>query len=270
MSAAPVERRTVVVHTKLAGHVARVAAARADENGVQIMTMGQLAARLAGGLLRPVDPDTLRDAVRDALPAVAMGELESIKNLPGMVRAAVSTLDKAWRAGVDLSAGKHPRLQALHALEEDVLRRLPPSMKRPTDLVKLACQRIAYAKTALGPLEIHGHSEMSPCWRPLLGKLAEALPVTWIAGPRHVPAWLGEFKIEVRAEMKKVSKLGLYSCANPQHEAVRLSAGCALLAGVLRRISRLQLQARPISTTTLWPSRARPTFRCFSCMASMP
>ena len=34
--------------------MARVAAARAGENGVQIMTMGQLAARLAGGLLRPI------------------------------------------------------------------------------------------------------------------------------------------------------------------------------------------------------------------------
>ena len=99
MNAARVERRTVVVHTKLAGHMARVAAARAGENGVQIMTMGQLAARLAGGLLRPVDPEALREALREALPAVAMGELEPIKNLPGMVRAAVNTLDKVWRAG---------------------------------------------------------------------------------------------------------------------------------------------------------------------------
>ena len=64
MNAACAERRTVVVHTKLAGHMARVAAARASENGVQIMTMGQLAARLASGLLRPVDPDALREALR--------------------------------------------------------------------------------------------------------------------------------------------------------------------------------------------------------------
>ena len=220
MNAARAERRTVVVHTKLAGHMARVAAARAGENGVQIMTMGQLAARLASGLLRPVDPDALREALREALPAVAMGELEPIKNLPGMVRAAVNTLDKVWRAGIELSAGKYPRLQALHALEEDVLRRLPPSMKRPMELVELACKRIAYAKAVLGPVEIHGHSEMSPCWRPLLGKLAETLPVTWIAGPRHVPDWLREMKVEVRAEIKEVSKPGLYSCANPQHEAV--------------------------------------------------
>jgi hypothetical protein len=87
-------RRTVVVHTKLAGQAARVAAARAGESGVQIMTMGQLAARLAGGLLRPIDPDTVRDAMRDALPVVDLRELEPIKTLPGVVRAAVSYCQK--------------------------------------------------------------------------------------------------------------------------------------------------------------------------------
>ncbi len=63
-----------------------------------------------------------------------MGELEPIKNLPGMVRAAVNTLDKVWRAGIELSAGKHPRLQALHALEEEVLRRF--SLDRDRLLMK--------------------------------------------------------------------------------------------------------------------------------------
>lgn len=62
-------RRTIVVHTRLAGHMARVDAARASAHGVQVYTMGQLAGRLAGGLLAPIDPDSLRDAVRDALPA---------------------------------------------------------------------------------------------------------------------------------------------------------------------------------------------------------
>jgi hypothetical protein len=57
-------RRTIVVHTKLAGYMARIAAARAGQGGVQILTMGQLAARLAGGLLRPIDPEALTDAVR--------------------------------------------------------------------------------------------------------------------------------------------------------------------------------------------------------------
>jgi hypothetical protein len=83
-------RRTIVVHTRLGGHVARVEAARADESGVQILTMGQLAARLAGGLLRPIDPDDLKIAVRESLASVQLSELEPIKDLPGMVRAAAS------------------------------------------------------------------------------------------------------------------------------------------------------------------------------------
>ena len=79
--------------------------------------------------------ESLRDAVREALPETDLGKLESIKTLPGMVRAAVSTLDKVWRADIDLSSSSHPRLKALAALEENVLRRLPPSMKKPRVLV---------------------------------------------------------------------------------------------------------------------------------------
>ena len=41
--------RTVVVHTRLAGHVARVEAARRKASGVQFMTMEQLAGRLPVG-----------------------------------------------------------------------------------------------------------------------------------------------------------------------------------------------------------------------------
>jgi hypothetical protein len=117
-------RRTIVVHTKLAGYMARVHAARANDSGVQILTMGQLAARLAGGLLRPIDPQDLKTAVRDALAAVQLGELELIKTMPGMVRATVGTLEKVWSAGIDLSCQAHPRLTALHKPEQEVVRRL--------------------------------------------------------------------------------------------------------------------------------------------------
>ena len=57
-------------------------------------------------------------------------------------------------------------------------------MKRSGDLVALALQRIGHAPAVIGQLEIHGHSEMSPCWRPLLIALAESVQVSWIAGPR--------------------------------------------------------------------------------------
>ena len=51
-------------------------------------------------------------------------------------------------------------------------------MKRPKQLVELACARIAFANAALGPVEIHRHSEMSLCWLPLLGALSEVVPVS--------------------------------------------------------------------------------------------
>ena len=70
-------------------------------------------------------------------------------------------------------------------------------MKRPEQLVQLAMQRTGHAAKTIGPLEIHGHSEMSPCWRPLLRALAKVIPVTWVAGPRHIPAWLGEIGVKI-------------------------------------------------------------------------
>jgi hypothetical protein len=118
-------RRTIVVHTRLAGHMARVDAARSGAHGIQIFTMGQMAARLAGGFLAPIDPESLRDAVREALPETDLGELENIKTLPGMVRATVSTFDKVWRADIDLSSSSHPRLRALAMLERKVLTSVP-------------------------------------------------------------------------------------------------------------------------------------------------
>ena len=59
--------RTVVVHTRLAGHVARVEAARRKASDVQIMTMEQLAGRFAGGFIQPIEADTLHEAVRDTI-----------------------------------------------------------------------------------------------------------------------------------------------------------------------------------------------------------
>jgi hypothetical protein len=211
-------RRTVVVHTILAGHMVRVHVARRNEAGVQVMTMGQLAARLAGGLLQPIDLNVLTEVVSDALPEVEMGELEPIKGLPGMPSAVSATFDKAWRAGIDLSEVGHPRTDALASLEQAVVQRLPASMRRPCDLVEMALRRIGHAPTVIGPLEIQGHSEMSPCWRPLLIALAGAVPVSWIAGPRHVPDWLEGAKVEVVTAPAAEPQPEVFSCANQLHE----------------------------------------------------
>lgn len=213
-------RRTIVVHTSFAAHMTRVAAARRGEIGLQIMSMGQVAARLAGGFLRPIDIDALREAVRHTLPTVSLGELEPIKSLPGMVRAATGTLDKIWRADIDLSASKHPRLQALAALESQVLQRLPPSMKTPRALVDLALNRLTHAPAVLGPVEIHSHSEMPACWRRLLLAIANCVPVVWVAGPRAVPDWVIGKNIEIRQGPPSGIAPDVYSCATPQHEVL--------------------------------------------------
>ena len=240
-----INRRTIVVHTRLAGHMARVAAARAGACGVQIMTMDHVAARLAGGFIRPIDADALHDALKSALGETPLGELEGIKSLPGMVRAAADTLGKVWRAGIDLNAGpEQPRLRALAALELAALAKLPPAMKPTPVLVEAALARLKHAPAIIGPVEVHGHSEMPPCWRRLLLALAETVPVTWVAGPRLVPEWLAERKIEVKRGEAEQPEPPLLSCANPMHEAIEaLRWARALIAAGTARPEEIAIAA---------------------------
>src|SRR6516225_12422732 len=93
-------RRTIVAHGRLAMREIRIAAARERSHGLQIITFEQLATRLAGGLSRPIDDQNLRAAIQAVLPGIALGELDGLKSLPGLVSAAIDTLRKAWRAGI--------------------------------------------------------------------------------------------------------------------------------------------------------------------------
>lgn len=178
-------RRTIVAHGRLAMRELRLDAARRRQHGLQVMTFEQLAVRLAGGFARPIEDESLRAAIQTVLPSTALGELESIKMLPGMVDASADTLHKAWRAGIDLAAraGDHPRLDSIARLETAVLAQLPQWMMRPADLVAAASLRLGHAKAVLGPVEIVGITELSPCWRPLLQALTAHTAVTWTAGP---------------------------------------------------------------------------------------
>jgi hypothetical protein len=216
------QRRTIIAHGRLAMRELRLAAARERQHGLQIMTFEQLAARLAGGLSRPVDDETLRAAIQAALPEIALGELDSLKSLPGMVGAAVDTLRKAWRAGVDLQARvvEHPRLASIAKLEEAVLAALPPAMMRPADLVAAALQRLDHAGALLGPIEIVGITELSPCWRPLLHAIATRVAVRWTAGPRSIPAWLDRSDIDVVSAEPQTPEIVTFSASTAYHEAV--------------------------------------------------
>ncbi len=201
-------RSTLVVHGRLAMREARLAAGREKRQGLQIMSFEQAAVRLAGGFVRPIDDESLRTAIQAALPATPMGELESIKDLPGMIDAAVDTLHKAWRAGIDLAmrAADHPRLAAIVRLEAAVIERLPAGMMRPVDIVATATARINHATAVLGPMEIAGLTELSPCWRPLLQALTAYIPVRWAAGPRSVPAWLDGTGVAIVRTTKRLER----------------------------------------------------------------
>ncbi|TXG85106.1 MAG: PD-(D/E)XK nuclease family protein [Sphingomonadales bacterium] len=215
-------RSTLVVHGRLAMRESRLAASRDGRHGLQIMSFEQAAVRLAGGFVRPIDDESLRGAIQAVLPATPMGELESIKDLPGMIDAAADTLHKAWRAGIDLAAraGDHPRLAAIARLETTVLDQLPPGMMRPLDIVAAATARIAHAPAVLGPMEIVGLTELSPCWRPLLQALTVHIPVQWTAGPRSVPAWLDGAGVTITRAPAQTPGISAISAATAYHETI--------------------------------------------------
>ena len=215
-------RRTVVAHGRMAIRELRLNAARERRHGLQIMTFEHLAARLAGGMCRPIDEEELRRAVQQVLPATDLGELDAIKDLPGMVSASVDTLRKAWRAEINLEAraADHPRIQAVAQLEAAVLEALPSTMKRPSDLAAAALERLEHAPVILGPVEFVGITELSPCWRALLHALARSVPVRWVAGPRTVPPWLDRDIVEVVEEEPQAPEVVSVRAATAYHEAI--------------------------------------------------
>ncbi len=215
-------RRTVVAHSRLGMRELRLEAARNRWHGLRIMTFEQLAARLAGGFVQPVDDIALRAAIVTVLPETDLGELDGIKTLPGMTGAAADTLRKAWRAGLDLQAraGEHPRLASIAGLERVVVAALPPSMVRPADLVAAGLARLDHAPALFGPIEIVGITELSPVWRPLLHAIARRVPVRWNAGPRQVPDWLDGEAVEILRDEAKSPEVHAVSAATTYHEAV--------------------------------------------------
>ena len=93
------------------------------------MSFEQLAVRLAGGFARPIDDESLRAAIQAVLPATPMGELESIKPLPGMIdcRRRHAAQGVARRHRPCGARRRHPRLDAIARLEAAVLEQLPPA-----------------------------------------------------------------------------------------------------------------------------------------------
>ena len=121
-----------MVHSRYAWRIQQTQAAIDGEQGLLIVTIEQLVARLAGGFLQSIDADDRKTAMAAAV-AEPLGEFDKIKTLPGFQRAAAASLSKAWSAGLVLDAEAvaatdetaKARIGSLAVLEREVLSRLP-------------------------------------------------------------------------------------------------------------------------------------------------
>jgi hypothetical protein len=122
-----VSRRVVVVDGPLAFRMRRVRAARDGDLGQEILTIPQLAARLAGGFSRPADEELLYPAISRALAQDGLTELAPVATLPGMVRAVTQTLRRVWSVDINLDAAadQSPRFRDLALIEARVRATLP-------------------------------------------------------------------------------------------------------------------------------------------------
>jgi len=213
-------RRTVVIEGPLAFRMRRIAAARRAERGLQIMTLPQLTARLAGGFKRPARSDDLDPAIRAALEAGGFIDLESIRDLPGMTRSVAWTLTRVWNADFVLSDRAHEggRLQDLATIEARVRANLPPGVLTPRDLRDFALVRLSHAASVLGTVELDRVVRVAPVWRPLLNALARNVAVSWRNPGGSDVAW---FAGDVDVDPRPTSAVPeIISCATPQAEAI--------------------------------------------------
>jgi hypothetical protein len=160
----------------------RVAAARGNECGLQILSLPRLAARLAGGFTAPVTAEHLEPAILEALDEGKLSELDRVRHLPGMTRAVARTLRKCWDADIDLSmigSAKPGRIHDLALIEDRVKAHLPKAMLTPRALRSAALERIQHASRLIGPLCIEGLSFVPPVWHPLINGLCRVVPVEW-------------------------------------------------------------------------------------------
>ena len=218
-------RRTLVVHSRYAWRSHRTEAAIDSDQGLLLVTIEQLAARLAGGFLQYINEDDLKFAVVTAI-GDPLGELDKIKALPGFQRAAAASLSKLWAAGLNLAEEAasatdetaKARFASLAVLERGVISRLPNHQVRPRELVAAASQHVGHARSIFGRIEIHGRTEMSPVWRPLLSLIRRETDLVWVGEARKIPDWLPDTGVAVETTPPSSSSVRTVSCASPRHE----------------------------------------------------
>jgi hypothetical protein len=197
------------------------------QSGVRLHTLEQLTCRLAGGFLEPIDLDSLKMAIQTASKK-NLGELDTIKALPGFQQAVANSLRKAWNAGIDLrkewktseSDDANRRLEALVTLEDEVLRLIPKRLKRPQELVDIAIQRAELCPQLFGTIEFSGFIDVPAIWQGMIQAIAKHTEITWRAFSNDDPSWLSKTSILIKHPKNVTPSIETISCANPNHEVL--------------------------------------------------
>jgi hypothetical protein len=221
-------KRTLIVAGGAAAAARRLEAARRGEHGLEVRTIEQVAQRLAGGFLRPVDGDTLAGAAAGAVAVLSpaeLGDLQAIAGLPGLPGAVAATLGKAWLAGIDLAAeaAARPevsRLTTLARLEQAVLDQLPRGMLRASDLVHRALERLSHTPAVFGQIELDYLLDAAPCWRPLLLAVHGHGGLRWRSGGHVAPDWWATLGKDESCEDLTTPALRAVTCATARHEVI--------------------------------------------------
>jgi hypothetical protein len=259
-----IDRRVVVVEGPLAFRMRRARAAREHAVGLEILTIQQLAARLAGGFSSPADEEVLHLSISRALSEGGLTELAPVAALPGMVRAVTETLRRVWSADFDLDAVAHqsPRFRDLALIESRVRATLPSGALVPTDLRDAAIDRIAYAKALLGSVHIEGLSDIDLVWRPLFIRLSEEVNVSWRAVGSADRAWFSG-TMEVASETAPKTLTGEVA-ADPRAEVVEALRWARAL------LSRGDVLASDIALIAAAPSAWDDHFLVLAAEAGLP
>lgn len=217
-------RRTIVVPSRLAWHEERFRAAEQNALGLQILTPPQLAGRLAGGFLEAASRDTCHMLVRDALADLKFAELEQLREMPGAVKAICNTLMKVWDADLDLDAlaARAPRISDLARIEAYVRDHLPGGMMLQRELVSAAIANLKNAGCGLGSVTVRGFVFVAPCWQRLFLVLAGSTLIEWhsIETLKEQLNWTQNSAIRAVVKPKRTPRQSSVVCATPKHEVI--------------------------------------------------
>ena len=164
-------RATYIVSGRLGERRVRDELAAKHSIGHEVTTIAGLAARLAGGLLRPVSVAEGRSALQEP-PVTDLTSLRDLAAMPGFASAAARTLVAAWHANIVLAdhAGAGGRWAELAALERHVAATSGTGALLPNHLIGLARERAHLAAKLTGRITLDRISDVPPLYRGLLAR----------------------------------------------------------------------------------------------------